>query len=275
MRNVCANPYGTGTICVAIVGASLPSLQENQIDQRVQSLSSRKDVHLNCTECCAYDASKQAKYKRDHPEAFAESQRKHNGTEKRRQSQAKYKQSEKHALNQAKYAPRKKELHARDYERIHSDVGLNLEHGIGVKIGQMIKGSRIESMTIMQYSEFADAEDIKVHLQSTFDVGMTLDNFGKHIRGGPRVWNVGHRIARFHYDANCLEDVKRCWSKANLFAQWADENIKLKVQFPHEEALLKLRAYWPTAWNGQLPSPEERTCMERAVFANCGKWAQR
>jgi len=202
-------------------------------------------------------------------------QSRHQQTEKRKISKAKHKATEQYAKTETAYAPRKKELRDIDYERIHSDPGLNLEHGIGVKIGQMLKGTRGESETIKSYTEFASRDDMLAHLKSTFDTGMSFDNFGKHRVGGPRVWNVGHRIARFHFDANIPEDVRRCWMKQNLFAQWAQENLAAKVKFPDEDELMQLRASWPTSWNDVLPSRPERVCMESRVFAMCGQYERK
>ena len=174
-------------------------------------------------------------------------------TEKRKISTARHKRSEKFALTTEKYQPRKKELRKRDYIRIHSDIGLNLEHGLGVKISQMVKRVRKDSETVMSYSEFEDSNDLCAHLASTFEPGMTFENFGKHAKDGPKVWNVGHRIARSLYDNNNPVDIRRCWSKKNLFAQWAAENISLGTKLPSTEILLGIVDVWPIAWNGLLP----------------------
>lgn len=226
----------------------------------------------NCTPCCAYNSKAVGTYVRT--DAGKQTQARHQQTDKRKISKARHKTTERYAETVEAYAPRKKELRDAEYERIHSDPGLNLMHGIGCKIGQMLNGARIESKTVMEHSEFANAEDVKAHLITTFTGGMSLENQGKHRVGGPRVWNVGHRIARFHYDASKPEDVRRCWMKQNLFAQWAAENLSEKVKFPKESKLLALRDSWPTAWNDELPSQSERVCMERAVFAMCGKYVR-
>jgi len=77
---------------------------------------------------------------------------------------------------------------------------------------------------------------------------MTLKNYGKHEVGAPRRWNIGHRIARDHFDPNNDEDMLRCWNPDNIFAQWGDENLKAKTKLPSEAELLKLKHCWPTAW---------------------------
>tara|TARA_Y100000389_G_scaffold159803_1_gene161746 strand:- start:1544 stop:2359 length:816 start_codon:yes stop_codon:yes gene_type:complete len=194
-------------------------------------------------------------------------------TEKRKISTARHKASPKHAATLEAYAPRKKLVRAAEYKRVHEDVGRHLEHALVVKIGKMAKGVRKKSATVMSHTDFVDANDVRNHLASTFESGMSFDNFGKAKRGGPRVWNVGHRIARFHYDAGNEEDIRRCWRKDNLFAQWADENLSLHAKFPQVDKLIELCSSWPVAWNNQLPSQLERVAMERAVYARAGSWA--
>lgn len=226
---------------------------------------------MSCSDCCAKQVAYSAAYGKT-AKGKAKYAR-YQQTEKRKISRAKYKATERYAETEAAYAPRKKELRALEYERIHSDPGLHLEHGISVKIGKMLNGERGESETVMSHTEFSSREDMLAHFKSTFDTGMSFDNFGKHRVGGPPVWNVGHRIARFHFDSNNPEDVRRCWMKQNLFAQWAQENISAKVKLPDEDELMRLRDSWPTSWNDKLPSRPERVCMERRLNAMCGSWA--
>lgn len=228
------------------------------------------DHSSNCSTCCSEMQVHISKYSKTSKGKATRAL--HQKTEKRKISKSRHKTTELYAKTKAAYVPRKKELRAIEYERIHSDPGLNLAHGIGAKIGQMLKGLRDESKTVMSYTEFSSRDDMMAHLKSTFDTGMSFSNFGKHLVDGPPVWNVGHRIARFHYDANNPEDVRRCWMKQNLFAQWAKENIQAKVKFPEEAELMQLKSGWPTAWKDKLPSKEERVQMERAVFDMCGKY---
>ena len=161
-----------------------------------------------------------------------------------------------------------------EYKRVHDNPGTHLAHAIGCKLSKMAKHLRQKSATVSSYTEFEDAGDLKRHLESLFDPWMTFENFGKHRRKEERKWNIGHRIARFHYDPTVEEDVRRCWMKMNLFPQDAVENLRAKVTLPQEAELLQLRACWPTSWNDKLPSKPERVAMERVVYANCGSWAR-
>ena len=199
---------------------------------------------------------------------------KYQASDKRKVSKARHKASERFKQTEAKYEPRKKQLRKLEYQRIHGDPGKHLEHAIVCKIGKMTKCIRKKSATVSSYTEFEDTDDLKGHLESLFEPWMTFQNFGKHRREGERKWNIGHRIARFHYDPSVEEDVRRCWMKTNLFPQDAKANISAKVKFPDQDELLSLRQCWPTNWKDELPSQLKLAEMERAVFANCGSWAR-
>jgi len=182
--------------------------------------------------------------------------KRHAKTEKGKQSQKRHKESDKCTQTTAAYkaSDRYKEVRAAEYRRTHSDPGRHLEHAIGVVMGHMLGGERNASQKIVEASGFADADALWKHLQSTFEDGMTLENHGRYVKGGPRVWHIGHRIARKHFDPKMHpEDMKRCWSPANLFAQWADENMAAGTKLPDHPTLLLLKNCWPMGWGGELP----------------------
>ena len=199
-------------------------------------------------------------------ESRQETYAKYQKTDKRKVTKARHKESDRFQQTEAEYAERKRELHALDYERQRADPGLILEHAIRTTLGKMIKAKSKTSGTVATYSEFKDKADIMQHMSSQFEPWMTFDNFGKHELGKERRWNIGHRIARSHYDQNNKEDVRRCWLKKNLFPQCGRENMSAGVKFRSEEELLSMRECWPSAWNGVLPSQSERRVMERRAF---------
>lgn len=87
---------------------------------------------------------------------------------------------------------------------------------------------------------------------------MSYSNHGN----GKNKWNIGHRIARAMYNHNLDEDVRRCWNSNNLFPQWWRSNLDASVKLPSDEELIRLRAYWPTSWNDQLPNTSMRKALE-------------
>lgn len=230
---------------------------------------------LKCTDCSKQMSGYQAKYLGT-AKGKAKTKRS-NESEAHARSKAKYRTSEKFVATTASYraSDHYKELRAAEYERTHSDPGRHLEHAIGVVMGHMLDGKRNTSRKVLDASGFKNREELWAHLRSTFADGMTFENHGRYIKGGPPVWHIGHRIARWHYDPETHpEDIKRCFSPANIFAQWGIDNLRGKVRFPQEEELLSLKECWPTAWGGRLPSLKERVAMEEKVFASCGKYVR-
>ena len=191
--------------------------------------------------------------------------KKHRDTDKWKATRARHKSSQVYADTNQRYidSGRYAEVKKAEYERVHSDPARNLEHGIGVKIGQMLRGRRKSSETIMSITEFASRDDLLEHLKSTFKEGMSVDNFGVHRPNEPRKWQLGHRIARAYYSSD-PEDVRRCWKAKNLFAQWGAENLSLGVKIPDDITLLAIRDCWPLDWGDVLPSLVEKMRLERA-----------
>ena len=98
-----------------------------------------------------------------------------------------------------------------------------------------------------------------------------MDVVGKSWRaqggGNSGTWQTGHRLACAFYDDSNPADIKRCWNKANLFAQDSDENHALSVKMPDDAVLERLRArnLLPCAWNGIVPPAAQRAEMEHTA----------
>ena len=156
-----------------------------------------------------------------------------------------------------------------------ADPGKRAMHYLGVKMLRMARG--VESATVRAKTQFGSSDVLRAHLESTFpeDGSMTFGNAGskgvdltEDDRKNGRWWELGHRIARAHYNGAIKEDMKRCWTATNIFAQWHIENNQLRANLPPSSVLLKLRPYWPTAWNDELPDAAERVRLDR--LANRG-----
>tara|TARA_B110001450_G_C17515592_1_gene438315 strand:+ start:208 stop:855 length:648 start_codon:yes stop_codon:yes gene_type:complete len=161
-----------------------------------------------------------------------------------------------------------KDSKKREYDKMKEVPGAKAMHYIQVAIGDATKGRRGNhySSKIEQWTEFDSLEDLRMFFSERFEEGMTWDN---HSHTG---WNIGHRIAKAHYNFANDEDVKRCWKKLNLFPQWAtgeNGNCSLRTKFPREAELMALRSCWPTAWNDVLPTIEQRRAMERICDVKC------
>jgi len=119
------------------------------------------------------------------------------------------------------------------------------------RLRQMLTKNSYNSETIRFATEFGTNAEWKAHMQSTFAPWMNWENRGKYTRGDPyrSKWNIGHRIPCALYDFGDPVDVKRCFSKANLYAQCARENIELgQKHVPTGVERERLRPVWPKCW---------------------------
>ena len=120
------------------------------------------------------------------------------------------------------------------------------QRGIAVTMSKLVRGKRKESHTVFGSTVFDSEQAIADHLKSTFTDGMTMDNYGY----GDDCWHIGHRIPKILYDHSNPEDVWRCWSRANLFAQWQTDNLHQHTKLPEEPLLTELKLNWvaPVKW---------------------------
>jgi len=67
-----------------------------------------------------------------------------------------------------------------------------------------------------------NAEDLRVHLESLFEPGMSWKNYGS----GPDHWCIDHVIPDSHFDYRLMEDegFQCSWSLSNLQPMWFNEN---------------------------------------------------
>jgi hypothetical protein len=145
----------------------------------------------------------------------------------------------------------KKKRNAKQYRALKENPDKLLSERIRTKLSKMISKEIQTSATISKWTDFKDG-DVRAHFESMLIFPMTAHNYG-------RVWHIGHRIARAMFKRNNPEDVKRCWSRDNLFPQLASENLKLKVKLP--EDLASLQHIWPTHWR-ELPDSATRKRLE-------------
>lgn len=70
-------------------------------------------------------------------------------------------------------------------------------------------------------------EQLKIHLESLFQPGMSWDNHDIH------GWHIDHRapISSFNITSYDCEDFKKCWALENLQPLWAEENLRKTNKF--------------------------------------------
>lgn len=150
---------------------------------------------------------------------------------------------------------RRKYLSTEEGRRKHNEAcarhrkANKLSCALKTKLSQLLSG-RKKSLSIANATGFRNEDDARQHFQSTFVDGMTFENYGF----GAGKWNIGHRIPKCKYDHSNPENVKRCWSPTNLFAQWQDENLRLGSKLPEPKELRRLilcdvePVEWGWAW---------------------------
>jgi hypothetical protein len=218
--------------------------------------------HKTCPKCRQYfrdyaksdkGKAKIAKYLKS-PKAKAKAKR-NNQSQSHKESSKKYFQSKKGKDAMRRFASTKKgkaimkKNNKKQYDRRVSDAGLKLFSAIQCTMCMMVSGISITSGKVHSATGFKDKDELTEHLASTFTKGMMLENHGR----GDGKWNIGHRIAKAHYDPCNEGDLKRCWNKDNLFAQWEKENQQAQIKLPEMDELLKLQHLWPLSWNDELP----------------------
>ena len=94
-----------------------------------------------------------------------------------------------------------------------------IKYRLTTEMGHLLAGRR-KYTCLIKHTAFESTEDFRSHISSTWQGDMNWSNFGQ----GQGKWSVGHKIPKSHYDFSNSDDVKRCWSKPNVAAQWWCEN---------------------------------------------------
>ena len=166
----------------------------------------------------------------------------------RQDANKKYKSSAKGIAARKAYdsTPEAKAAHARVTGRV--------VNRIGIKIHKMLREGGV-SGTVLSFTEFASDDDTRAFFEASFEPWMSWANYGTHKKGAEleSAWNIGHKIPRSAYDHSNEDDIRRCWSRMNLFAQDAKQNANASDRLPNSCVLLSLRPVWPLAWNDSLP----------------------
>jgi hypothetical protein len=67
-------------------------------------------------------------------------------------------------------------------------------------------------------------EQLKQHLESQFEPGMSWENYGKK----PGCWEVDHIVPCSEFDLSKIEDILECYALENLRPLWAEKNRSRK-----------------------------------------------
>lgn len=118
---------------------------------------------------------------------------------------------------------------------------------------KMVLSKHPDPVTFPKLGLFVDSDDSRTHIESTFAPWMSWTNSGNRLRDTlpNTVWQIGHRIPVAWYRHEDLDEIKKCWSRDNLFGQCAVENIDAKDRnILSRGQWLALKRIWPKQCNG-------------------------
>lgn len=191
--------------------------------QEVKSLSDfnhsktgKLDRHNHCREC--QRATRRKWYLNNKDKAKADAAE-YSKTEKAVLYRKKRWQDKKHIIGPNNNSRRKNDA-AREAARKQRNEWMKnpenrLAHNARIRVRKALKGiARSESTKEMLGCTF---EELKIHLESQFQDGMSWSNYGE--------WHVDHIEPCASFDLSKEEEKKRCFGYKNLQPLWAKENI--------------------------------------------------
>lgn len=140
-----------------------------------------------------------------------------------------------------------RKVHRVEKQRVkrQTDPAFRLRCALGAKLGQMLHG-KYRSKSILEYTDFKDADDLRIHFEDQFEEDMTMDNFGS-------LWHIDHIIA-CHWYTGSTEDLKRLWSRKNLRPMRGPDNQSKGIKLPRKRMMYVVGVEnWPLSWKGQYP----------------------
>ncbi len=97
-----------------------------------------------------------------------------------------------------------------------TDIAYKIRCYLSSRIWKALKGINKNSSTSKLLG--CSIEQLKLHLESQFTVGMTWNNYGK--------WHVDHIRPCASFDLSKSEEQTKCFNWKNLQPLWAEENLR-------------------------------------------------
>lgn len=133
-----------------------------------------------------------------------------------------YRSSEERSVVVRKYNRSEKGRSAqrRENERVKRDIGLYLRKCISTRIHHALKENKLSGVTSLLGCTI---KELKLHLESQFQEGMTWENYGK--------WHIDHIKPCAVFDLSRTEDQKECFHFSNLQPLWAMDNLRKNAKY--------------------------------------------
>lgn len=84
-----------------------------------------------------------------------------------------------------------------------------------------------------QWMGAKDADEIIIHIESLWEIGMSWENYGRSAKGQVR-WQVDHIIPVDLFDLTCPNQAAECWHYNNFQPLWWWKNIRKGAKHPTE-----------------------------------------
>tara|TARA_B100001741_G_scaffold3682_2_gene3130 strand:+ start:4328 stop:5323 length:996 start_codon:yes stop_codon:yes gene_type:complete len=126
------------------------------------------------------------------------------------------------------------------YEKSNNRISRN----IAVVLRETLKGTH-KSVHTIQYTGLSSGEELMRHLETTFQPGMTRENYGIP-KDGSMGWVIDHIIPKALYDHTDETEIYKCWNYKNLQALWKSDNEAKGSKLTSEIYNVPLE-YWPVA----------------------------
>ena len=155
-------------------------------------------------------------------------------------------------------AARKRELAMRKKRRA-CDPAFALRECLTTAGREIVKGRIVDSPSFVERTSFDSVEHFREHMETAADhAGFSMAQYGT-------VWQNEHGIPQAAYDFSVPEDVRRCWSPANVRALSAGDNYAKGVTILDELCMQVGSEHFPLSWKEKLLTHDEK----EAFYAIC------
>jgi len=99
---------------------------------------------------------------------------------------------------------------------LKTDIVFKLQKNVRHRLGKLLKQ---QSSSIAVAFLGCSLEELKIHLESKFEPGMTWDNYG------PKGWHIDHKDPLSSFDLTNPEQLKKACHYTNLQPLWWQDNL--------------------------------------------------
>lgn len=117
---------------------------------------------------------------------------------------------------------------ARAIKKYHSDIFYKIKSNLSIRMRKFFKKNGSRTVDFIGCS----IDELKCHLESKFQDGMSWDNYGLH------GWHVDHIRPCTSFDLSKKEEQQKCFHYTNLQPLWAIDNIKKSNKWTDPQELL-------------------------------------